>query len=143
VTLTNSFIFTAEKIGAPIAFAGIEPVVSPAYHVGMLKGAPPSDGRPSLLGVSDDPGSVENLGRIRRPHLRFHPRHPGQQICQRQKGALHDPEPIGAYMDALADMYRQKELPYQSQVKETIAVARTMNIKSKDLQAVPYARNLP
>ena len=39
VTLTNSFIFTAEKAGAPIVFADIEPVVSPAYHVGVLKGA--------------------------------------------------------------------------------------------------------
>jgi iron(III) transport system substrate-binding protein len=39
VTLTNSFIFTAEKAGAPIIFADIEPVVSPAYHVGVLKGA--------------------------------------------------------------------------------------------------------
>lgn len=39
VTLTNSFIFTAEKAGAPIVFADIQPVVSPAYHVGVLKGA--------------------------------------------------------------------------------------------------------
>ena len=39
VTLTNSFIFTAEKAGAPIVFADIEPVVSPAYYVGVLKGA--------------------------------------------------------------------------------------------------------
>ena len=39
VTLTNSFIFTAEKTGAPIVFADIQPVVSPAYHVGVLKGA--------------------------------------------------------------------------------------------------------
>lgn len=39
VTLTNSFIFTAEKAGAPIVFADIEPLVSPAYHVGVLKGA--------------------------------------------------------------------------------------------------------
>lgn len=39
VTLTNSFIFTAERAGAPIVFADIEPVVSPAYHVGVLKGA--------------------------------------------------------------------------------------------------------
>jgi iron(III) transport system substrate-binding protein len=39
VTLTNSFIFTEEKAGAPIVFADIQPVVSPAYHVGVLKGA--------------------------------------------------------------------------------------------------------
>jgi ABC-type Fe3+ transport system substrate-binding protein len=39
VTLTNSFIFTAERAGAPIVFADIQPVVSPAYHVGVLKGA--------------------------------------------------------------------------------------------------------
>ncbi len=39
VTLTNSFIFTAEKAGAPIVFADIQPVVSPAYHAGVLKGA--------------------------------------------------------------------------------------------------------
>lgn len=40
VTLTNSFIFTAEKTGAPIVFAeGIEPVISPAYHAGVLKGS--------------------------------------------------------------------------------------------------------
>jgi ABC-type Fe3+ transport system substrate-binding protein len=40
VTLTNTFIFTAEKQGAPIAFAeGVQPVLSPAYHVGVPKGA--------------------------------------------------------------------------------------------------------
>ena len=39
VTLTNSFIFTAERAGAPIVFADVEPVVSPAYHAGVLKGA--------------------------------------------------------------------------------------------------------
>ncbi|MBI2089419.1 MAG: extracellular solute-binding protein [Deltaproteobacteria bacterium] len=40
ITLTNSFIFTAEKTGAPIVFAeGVEPVISPAYHTSVLKGA--------------------------------------------------------------------------------------------------------
>lgn len=40
VTLTNTFIYTAEKQGAPIVFAeGVEPVISPAYHVGVPKGA--------------------------------------------------------------------------------------------------------
>ena len=40
VTLTDTFIFTAEKTGAPIVFTeGIEPVVSAAYHAGVLKGS--------------------------------------------------------------------------------------------------------
>jgi iron(III) transport system substrate-binding protein len=39
VTLTNSFIFTAERTGAPIVFADIQPVISPSYHAGVLKGA--------------------------------------------------------------------------------------------------------
>jgi iron(III) transport system substrate-binding protein len=40
VTLTNTFIFTAEQTGAPIVFAeGIQPVISPAYHAGVLKGS--------------------------------------------------------------------------------------------------------
>ncbi len=40
VTLTNTFIITAEQTGAPIVFAeGIEPVISPAYHAGVLKGS--------------------------------------------------------------------------------------------------------
>jgi len=39
VTMTNSFIFTAERAGAPIVFADIQPIISPAYHVGVLKGA--------------------------------------------------------------------------------------------------------
>lgn len=40
VTLTDSFIVTAEKTGAPIVFAeGVEPVVSPTYHAGVLKGS--------------------------------------------------------------------------------------------------------
>ncbi|MBI2359708.1 MAG: extracellular solute-binding protein [Deltaproteobacteria bacterium] len=40
VTLIDSFIVTAEKTGAPIVFAeGIEPVISPTYHAGVLKGS--------------------------------------------------------------------------------------------------------
>ena len=40
VTLTDSFINTAKKTGAPIVFAdGIQPVISPAYHAGVPKGA--------------------------------------------------------------------------------------------------------
>ena len=40
VTLTDSYINTAKKTGAPIIFAeGVEPVISPAYHAGVLKGA--------------------------------------------------------------------------------------------------------
>jgi iron(III) transport system substrate-binding protein len=41
VTLTDSNINEAKKTGAPVAFAGgIEPVISPAYNAGVLKGAP-------------------------------------------------------------------------------------------------------
>lgn len=40
VTLTDSFIYRAKVAGAPIVHAeGIEPVVSPAYNAGVLKGA--------------------------------------------------------------------------------------------------------
>ncbi len=40
VTITDSYINTAKKTGAPIVFAeGIEPVISPAYHAGVPKGA--------------------------------------------------------------------------------------------------------
>jgi iron(III) transport system substrate-binding protein len=40
ITLTDSYINTAKKAGAPIVFAeGIQPVISPAYHAGVLKGA--------------------------------------------------------------------------------------------------------
>lgn len=40
VTLTDSFTNTAKKTGAPIVFAeGIQPVISPAYHAGVPKGA--------------------------------------------------------------------------------------------------------
>jgi len=38
-TLIDSFVNLAEKTGAPIAHAHIQPVVSPAYHAGVLKGA--------------------------------------------------------------------------------------------------------
>ena len=38
--MQNSFIYEAEKKGAPLAQAeGIEPVPAPAYHIGVLKGA--------------------------------------------------------------------------------------------------------
>jgi len=41
VTLTDSNINEAKEKGAPVVFAeGIEPVISPAYHAGVLKGAP-------------------------------------------------------------------------------------------------------
>jgi len=41
VTLTDSNITEAKEKGAPVVFAeGIEPVISPAYHAGVLKGAP-------------------------------------------------------------------------------------------------------
>jgi iron(III) transport system substrate-binding protein len=40
-TLTDSNINEAKKSGAPVVFAThIEPVISPAYHAGVLKGAP-------------------------------------------------------------------------------------------------------
>ena len=40
VTLTNSFIFTAQKTRAPIVFAEeVEPVISPAYYAAVLKGS--------------------------------------------------------------------------------------------------------
>jgi len=38
-TLIDSFINLAEKTGAPIAQAQMQPVVSPAYHAGVLKGS--------------------------------------------------------------------------------------------------------
>ena len=38
-TLIDSFVNLAEKTKAPIAQAHIQPVVSPAYHAGVLKGA--------------------------------------------------------------------------------------------------------
>lgn len=41
VTLTDSNVTKAKHDGAPIVFAeGIQPVISPAYHAGVLKGAP-------------------------------------------------------------------------------------------------------
>ena len=45
-TLQDSQLHRAAETGAPLAFAeGIEPVISPEYHVGVLKGAPhPSTG---------------------------------------------------------------------------------------------------
>lgn len=39
-TLIDSFINLADKTGAPIEHAQIQPVVSPAYHAGVLKGSP-------------------------------------------------------------------------------------------------------
>jgi iron(III) transport system substrate-binding protein len=40
-TLTDSNINQAKKTGAPVVFAeGIQPVISPAYHAGVIKGAP-------------------------------------------------------------------------------------------------------
>ncbi|MBI2089064.1 MAG: extracellular solute-binding protein [Deltaproteobacteria bacterium] len=40
VTLEDSRIYHAKKTGAPIVFAeGVEPVISPAYNAGVLKGA--------------------------------------------------------------------------------------------------------
>jgi iron(III) transport system substrate-binding protein len=40
ITLTDSFIHTAKTTGAPIVQAeGIEPMISPAYNAGVLKGA--------------------------------------------------------------------------------------------------------
>ncbi len=40
ITMTDSFIHQAKLSGAPIVFAeGVEPVISPAYNAGVLKGA--------------------------------------------------------------------------------------------------------
>ena len=38
-TLTNSFIIRAQKEGAPLEHAQVQPVVAPAYHIGALKGS--------------------------------------------------------------------------------------------------------
>lgn len=41
VTLTDSNINQAKKTGAPVVFAeDVQPVISPAYHAGVIKGAP-------------------------------------------------------------------------------------------------------
>lgn len=41
ITMTDTFIHRAKETGAPIVHAeGIEPVISPAYNAGVLKGAP-------------------------------------------------------------------------------------------------------
>jgi ABC-type Fe3+ transport system substrate-binding protein len=37
--LTNSFILRAQKEGAPLEHAQVQPIVAPAYHVGVLKGS--------------------------------------------------------------------------------------------------------
>lgn len=40
VALISGFIFEAEKRGAPVVFAdAVQPVVAPAYHAGVIKGA--------------------------------------------------------------------------------------------------------
>ena len=39
-TLTDSFIHRAKRTGSPIVHAQVQPVISPAYHAGVLKGAP-------------------------------------------------------------------------------------------------------
>ena len=40
VTLTDSYIYTAKKSGAPIVHdEQVQPIISPAYHAGVLKGA--------------------------------------------------------------------------------------------------------
>jgi iron(III) transport system substrate-binding protein len=40
VTLTDSYIYTAKKAGAPIVHTEeVQPVISPAYHAGVLRGA--------------------------------------------------------------------------------------------------------
>ncbi|MDH3446447.1 MAG: hypothetical protein OEN50_21185, partial [Deltaproteobacteria bacterium] len=40
-TLQDSQLHEAEKSGAPLAFANdVQPVISPEYHVGVVKGAP-------------------------------------------------------------------------------------------------------
>ena len=38
-TLTSSFIIRAQKEGAPLEHAQVQPVVAPAYHIGALKGS--------------------------------------------------------------------------------------------------------
>jgi ABC-type Fe3+ transport system substrate-binding protein len=38
-TLTNSFIIRAQKEGAPLEHAQVQPIVAPAYHIGVLKGS--------------------------------------------------------------------------------------------------------
>ncbi len=40
VALISGFIFEAEKKGAPVVFAdAVQPVIAPAYHAGVIKGA--------------------------------------------------------------------------------------------------------
>ena len=41
VALISGFIFEAERTGAPVVFAeAVQPMIAPAYHAGVLKGAP-------------------------------------------------------------------------------------------------------
>lgn len=39
-TLTDSFIHRSKRSGSSLVHAQIQPIVSPAYHAGVLKGAP-------------------------------------------------------------------------------------------------------
>lgn len=56
ISLTDSNINEAKKTGAPVVFAeDVRPIVSPAYHVGVIKGAPhPNAGRLFALFLTSD-----------------------------------------------------------------------------------------
>ena len=93
-TLQDSQLHEAKESGAPLAFAEeVSPVVSPEYHVGVLKNSAHPERRPSHGGVHGFRGSPAGVGKIYRSHLRVRAWNDGLQIRARQASDLHETGP--------------------------------------------------
>jgi ABC-type Fe3+ transport system substrate-binding protein len=86
VTLTDDFIHRAKVTGAPLAFAEVvEPVISPAYNTGVLKGARHPNSAHLFAAFFTTPEAQELWGKYTGMSSAFVPGTPAHRYAQSKK----------------------------------------------------------
>ncbi len=93
-TLQDSQLHEAKESGAPLAFAEkVSPVVSPEYHVGVIKNAPHPNVGHLMVGFYGVRGSSTSVVEVYRSYFRLCAWNRGSQIRPGQAGDLHETRP--------------------------------------------------
>ena len=93
-TLQDSQLHEAKESGAPLAFAEkVSPVVSPEYHVGVMKNSPHPNVGHLMVGFHGFRGSSAGVAKVYRSYLRLCAWNRGLQIRPGQASDLHETRP--------------------------------------------------
>ncbi len=105
ITMTDSFIHEAKESGAPIVHAeGIEPVISPAYNAGVLKGARHPNVAHLFAAFLTTPEAQEIWGKYGGQTSAFVPGTPAYKYAQGKK-VLYMTQDQARLVDRLAKEY--------------------------------------